>query len=1026
MSLSELCIRRPVFATVLSLILLLIGVVAYTRLTVREYPKVDEPVVSVSTTYPGASASLIETQITQVLEGSLAGIEGIDILESRSRAESSRITIRFNSNVDIDAAASDVRDRVSRVRQRLPDEVDEPVIAKVEADAQAIIYITFRSDRMTAIELSDYVDRYVVDRFKNLTGVADVSIFGERRYAMRIWIDRDRLAGYGLTVQDVEDALRAQNADIPAGRIEGSEREFTVLSKTALSTTGEFEDVTLKAAGGLQVKLKDVARVELGSTELRRLGRYMGQTSITVGIVKQAVANPLDVSHAVREVMPTVVSSLPEGVTGEIGYDSTRFIEQSVNSVFETIIEAVALVVLIIMFFLHSLRASIIPIVTIPISLITAFALMLLAGLSINTLTLLAMVLAIGLVVDDAIVVLENIFRHIEEGMKPFDAAIKGMREIGFAIVAMTLTLAAVYAPIAFAPGSTGRLFLEFALTLAGAVVISGFVALTLTPMMCSKFLKHNARPNIIARFIEGALDGLERIYRALLRGALKLRIAILAVALAVAGFGAFLFTQLNSELTPSEDRGVIIVTGTAPEGSTLAYTDRYASQMEKILAKAPEMRGYLVNVGQPEVNEFRAIGRLKDYAQRDKTQAQIARRLQPEMRRIAGVQVSARSPGGFGRRGSGTPVEYVIQTSGTYEDLKKYGDQMVERLSLNPGLTDIDTDLELNKPQVEVKIDRERVADLGLDLSVVGRTLETMLGGRQVTRFEISGEQYDVIVQLDAAERATPEALARLFVRTPSGEMVQLSNIVTLKETVAPKDLRRFNQLRSITIEANLAPGYTLGQALAAVNDTAASVLPPGVVTDLSGQSREFRDASSNIAFIFVLALLFIYLVLSAQFESFRDPLMIMLTVPLSMTGALLALNLTGGTLNIYSQIGLVTLVGLITKHGILIVDFANRLQEDGRSRLDAVIEAAVLRLRPILMTTSAMVLGAVPLALATGAGAESRQQIGWVIVGGMTVGTLLTLFVIPVIYSLAGRKHVAAQPATAPLPAPAHMPAE
>ena len=1024
MSLSELCIRRPVFATVLSLILLLIGIVAYTRLTVREYPKVDEPVVSVSTTYPGASAILMETQITQVLEGSLAGIEGIDILESRSRAESSRITIRFNSDVNIDAAASDVRDRVSRVRQRLPDEVDEPVIAKVEADAQAIIYIIFRSERMGAIELSDYVDRYVTDRFKNLTGVADVTIFGERRYAMRIWIDRDRLAGYGLTVQDVEDALRAQNADIPAGRVEGNEREFTVLSKTALGTAAGFENVMLKSAGGLQVKLKDVARVELGSTQLRRLGRYMGQTSITVGIVKQAVANPLDVSHAVREVMPGVVSSLPEGTTGEIGYDSTMFIEQSVNSVFTTILEAVLLVVLIIVFFLHSLRAAVIPIVTIPISLITAFALMLLAGLSINTLTLLAMVLAIGLVVDDAIVVLENIFRHIEEGMKPFDAAIKGMREIGFAIVAMTLTLAAVYAPIAFTPGSTGRLFLEFALTLAGAVVISGFVALTLTPMMCSKFLKHNARPNIVSRFIERLLEKLEHGYRGALRIALHLRYVVILVALGVAGIGGLLFTQLNSELTPPEDRGVIQVAGTAPEGSTLNYTNRYAAQIERILANAPDIRAYLINVGQPEVNEFRAIGRLKDYSERDKTQAQVARSLQPELRKVAGVQVSARSTGGFGRRGGGTPVEFVIQTSGTYEDLERYGQQMLERLALNPGLTDLDTDLELNKPQLEVQIDRERVADLGLDLSIVGRTLETMLGGRQVTRFEISGEQYDVLVQLDAAERATPEALSKIFVRTPLGEMVQLSNIVSVKETVAPKDLRRFNQLRSITIEANLAPGYTLGQALTAIRSTAESVLPTGVITDLSGQSREFRSASSNIAFIFVLALVFIYLVLSAQFESFRDPLMIMLTVPLSMTGALLMLNITGGTLNIYSQIGLVTLVGLITKHGILIVDFANRLQEEGRSRMDAVIEAAVLRLRPIMMTTAAMVLGAVPLALAHGAGAESRQQIGWVIVGGMTVGTLLTLFVIPAIYSLVGRKHVTTEPV--PAPAPAHMPAE
>ncbi len=1006
MSLSELCIRRPVFATVLSLIILLIGIVAYGRLTVREYPQVDEPVVSVNTTYKGASAVLIESQITQVLEGSLAGIEGIDIIESTSRSESSRITIRFKSDIDVDTAASDVRDRVSRVRGRLPDEVDEPIIAKVEADAQAIIYITFRSDRLNAIELTDYVDRYVVDRFKNLTGISDAAIYGERLYAMRIWLDRDRLAGYGLTAQDIEDALRKQNAEIPAGRIESADREFTVLSKTALATPEEFRNIMLKPAGGLQVKLGDVARVELSSTDVRRISRYMGQTSITVGIIKQAVANPLDVSKAVREVMPSIIDSLPDGVDAEIGYDSTQFIEQSVNSVFTTILEAIALVILIIMFFLHSLRAAIIPIITIPISLVATFAIMLMAGLSINMLTLLAMVLAIGLVVDDAIVVLENIFRHVEEGMKPFEAALKGMREIGFAVVAMTLTLAAVYAPIAFMPGSTGRLFLEFALTLAGAVVISGFIALTLTPMMCSKLLKHNDRPNIIARFIETILARLEQAYHALLTFAIKLRYVVFLIALGVAGMGGVLFMGLNSELTPSEDRGVLQISGQTPEGSTIAFTDRYAAQVEGILARSPDIRAYLVTIGQPEVNEFFSIGRLKDYSERNLTQSQIAQRLSPELRKVAGAQVSARSSGGFGRRGGGRPVEFVIQTSGTYEDLQKYSDAMLDKLAENPGLTDLDSNLKLNKPQLEVKIDRDRVADLGLDVSVIGRTLETMLGGRQVTRFEIGGEQYDVIVQLDPSERSAPDNLARMFVRSSAGEMIQLSNIVSIHETVAPKDLRRFNQLRAVTIQANLAPGYTLGQALQAVQATANQILPSTALTDVSGQSREFRDASSNILFIFVLALAFIYLVLSAQFESFRDPLMIMLTVPLSMAGALLALKITGGTLNIYSQIGLVTLVGLITKHGILIVDFANRLQEEGKSRGEAIVEAATLRLRPILMTTAAMVLGAVPLALAEGAGAEARQQIGWVIVGGMSVGTLLTLFVVPAVYSLAGRK--------------------
>jgi len=1022
MSLSELCIRRPVFATVLSLIILLIGIVAYGRLTVREYPQVDEPVVSVNTTYKGASAVLIESQITQVLEGSLAGIEGIDIIESTSRSESSRITIRFKSDIDVDTAASDVRDRVSRVRGRLPDEVDEPIIAKVEADAQAIIYITFRSDRLNAIELTDYVDRYVVDRFKNLTGISDAAIYGERLYAMRIWLDRDRLAGYGLTAQDIEDALRKQNAEIPAGRIESADREFTVLSKTALATPEEFRNIMLKPAGGLQVKLGDVARVELSSTDVRRISRYMGQTSITVGIIKQAVANPLDVSKAVREVMPSIIDSLPDGVDAEIGYDSTQFIEQSVNSVFTTILEAIALVILIIMFFLHSLRAAIIPIITIPISLLATFAIMLMAGLSINMLTLLAMVLAIGLVVDDAIVVLENIFRHVEEGMKPFEAALKGMREIGFAVVAMTLTLAAVYAPIAFMPGSTGRLFLEFALTLAGAVVISGFIALTLTPMMCSKLLKHNDRPNIIARFIETILGRLEQAYHALLTFAIKLRYVVFLIALGVAGMGGVLFMGLNSELTPSEDRGVLQISGQTPEGSTIAFTDRYAAQVEGILARSPDIRAYLVTIGQPEVNEFFSIGRLKDYSERNLTQSQIAQRLSPELRKVAGAQVSARSSGGFGRRGGGRPVEFVIQTSGTYEDLQKYSDAMLDKLAENPGLTDLDSNLKLNKPQLEVKIDRDRVADLGLDVSVIGRTLETMLGGRQVTRFEIGGEQYDVIVQLDPSERSAPDNLARMFVRSSAGEMIQLSNIVSIHETVAPKDLRRFNQLRAVTVQANLAPGYTLGQALQAVQATADQILPSTALTDVSGQSREFRDASSNILFIFVLALAFIYLVLSAQFESFRDPLMIMLTVPLSMAGALLALKITGGTLNIYSQIGLVTLVGLITKHGILIVDFANRLQEEGKSRGEAIVEAATLRLRPILMTTAAMVLGAVPLALAEGAGAEARQQIGWVIVGGMSVGTLLTLFVVPAVYSLAGRKvTVAPKDVAHAAPAPA-----
>ncbi len=1012
MGFTELCIRRPVFATVLSLVLLLAGLMSFSRLTIREYPNIDEPQVSVQTTYSGASAEIIESQVTQVLEGSLAGIEGIDTIESSSRAEQSRITIRFRSTVNIDSATSDVRDRVSRVRRQLPEEITEPNISKVEADAQPIMFLVIQSQSMNAVELTDYVDRFVVNRFKNLDGVADVSVNGERRYAMRVWIDPARLAGYNLTVQDVENAIRNQNADIPAGRIESSEREFTVLSRTALGTAEEFGAIVLKEGGGLQVRLRDVARVELGTSDVRRESRYNGGTALSIGIVKTAVANPLDVAEAVNATLPRLNADLPEGTEVSIGFDSTVFIDRSIQNVFTTILEAVGLVLVIIFLFLHSFRAALIPVVTIPVSLVATFAIMYATGLTVNTLTLLAMVLAIGLVVDDAIVVLENIYRHIEEGMKPFEAAIKGAREIGFAVIAMTLTLAAVYAPIAFTPGRTGRLFLEFAITLAGAVIVSGFVALTLTPMMCSKLLKHQAHKNLFSRIVEGFLNGVESGYKTSLRGALRLRWLVLLVALGVGAGGGWLFTQIKSELAPTEDRGTIIISGSAPEGASFGYTQRYAGQVEEILANTPDLRSYLVIVGTGEVTRFNSFARLTDWSEREVKQQEVTQQLLPKLRKIAGVQASASNPASLGVRGFGKPFQFVIQSSASYEEINDLANQLVERLKDNPGLADIDTDMRLNKPEVEVSIDRDRVADLGLDVSVIGRTLETLLGGRNVSSFQIGSEQYDVTVALPAEQRASPETLSRIFVKSDKDEMVQLSNIVSVRETVAPRELTRFNQLRAVTIQANLAPGYTLGEAIAAVNAAAADVLPAGTATDLTGQAREFRDASSNLALVFVMALAFIYLVLAAQFESFRDPIMIMVTVPLSMAGALGALWLTGGTLNVYSQIGLVTLIGLITKHGILIVEFTNSLQEQGRPRRDAIIEAAGLRLRPILMTTAAMVLGAIPLAIATGAGAESRQQIGWVIVGGMSLGTLLTLYVVPCVYSLMGRREKAAEP--------------
>ena len=1001
MGLFELCIRRPVFATVLSLVVVLVGFVSYSRLTVREYPNVDEPVVSVQTRYPGASAKIVESQVTQILEGSIAGIPGIDVIDSFSRSEQSRISVRFRPDVDQDVAASDVRDRVSRVRGRLPDEIDEPVIAKVEADAQPIMLLVFNSPVLNPLQITDYIDRFVIDQFKNLNGVADVTIYGERRYAMRIWIDRERLAAFALTVQDIETALRAQNVELPSGRIESANREFSVLSRTGLVTPEEFRNIVIKVSGTHQVKLGEVARVELGAFDERRESRFEGGTAIAVGVIKQAVSNPLDVSKAVRDLLPRINETMPDGMKAHVANDDAIFIERSIQAVYVTIAEAILLVVIVIIFFLRSPRASLIPIVTIPISLIGTFTLMFAFGFSVNTLTLLAMVLAIGLVVDDAIVVLENIYRHIEDGMKPVEAAIKGTREIGFAVIAMTLTLAAVYAPIAFAPGKTGRLFLEFALTLAGAVIISGFVALTLTPMMCSRLLKHQDKPGRVFMVIERFLNGLENGYRRLLEATLAHRSVVILIAVAVAGSCAYFFVNLKSELAPVEDRGVIRVRGSGPEGATLAYTSRYSSEADAILADVPEISSRLVIDGNPEVSGFLIFAPLKDWSERQRSQQEITREISPKVRRIAGVLAAVPNPNAFGQRGSSKPVEFVLQSSASYEELDEMAKKVLDRLETYPGLESLDTDLKLNTPEFRIEMDRAKVSDLRLDVNVVGRTLETLLGGRQVTRFEMNGEQYDVMVQLDIPDRSTPAALDTIFLRSPTGEMIQLSNIVRVVEDIAPKELRRFNQLRSVTISASISPGYALGEVLDHIEQVVDEVLPSTTQTDVNGQSRDYRASSQSLAMVFVMALAFIYLVLAAQFESYRDPLIILVTVPLSMAGALGALYLVGGSLNVYSQIGLVTLVGLITKHGILIVEFTNQLASRGRSRAEAVVEASTLRLRPILMTTGAMVLGAVPLALADGAGAESRQQIGWVIVGGLSLGTLLTLFVVPTVLS-------------------------
>ena len=1003
-------------ATVLNLVILLIGIISYQRLAVRLIPNVDVPIVTVRTTYPGANAHVIESQITKPIEDTLSGIEGIDFISSVSRAEVSQVTVRFLLDRNADAAASDVRDRVSQARRFLPEEADEPIVQKQEADARPIIYLAFSSDRHNLTEIADIATRLVKDRVQTLPGVAQADVYGNR-FAMRVWLDPDRLAGFKLTPQDVENALRAQNIEVPAGRVESRDREFTVLAETDLREPEEFAQIIVKSTDEFLVRLGDVARIELGADSARFRARFNRRNAVPLGVIKQAVANPLDISNALKVLLPEITRTLPAGMRVEMAYDSTVFIRESIDEVYVTVVEAVVLVMLVIFLFLRNWRAVIIPLVTIPVSLIGAFALMNLFGFTINTLSLLAMVLAIGLVVDDAIVMLENIYRHIEEGMRPFQAALKGSSEIGFAIIAMTLTLAAVYLPFAFSTGRSGMLFIEFALTLAGAVLVSGFTALTLSPMMCSKLLRHSNKHGRLFEFGERILQGLDQGYRTLLDRVLGLRWLTIGVAAAVVAGMLGLFLSLPDELAPAEDQGIIIGFGTAPEGATIDYTDRYAKQMENIYEAVPEQNRFFKIVGFSGVTNVIGFIGLKPWNERERSAQQIAQSLFPAFSDIAGLRAFPVTPPPLGQTRFGQPVSFVVQSTGTWEDLDETVSKLLAKMAENSQLTNPDSDLKLNKPELRIDINREKVAVVGASIDTVGRTLETMLGGRNVTRFKKGTEQYDVIVQIDDDSRRTPGDLSNIFVRGNNDTMIQLQNLATVTETVAAKELNHFNKLRAATVSAGLAPGYSQGEALEWMENALREVAPDALY-DLSGQSREFRESASGAMTLMVLALIFIYLVLSAQFESFIDPLIILVAVPLAMFGAFLCLVMLNkgndlgwwtvtGSWNIYTQIGAVTLVGLISKHGILIVEFANQLREQGMAKRDAVLQSASLRLRPILMTTGAMVLGAVPLAFATGAGAEARHQIGWVIAGGMSFGTVFTLFVVPVVYLFLSGQH-------------------
>jgi multidrug efflux pump len=1017
MVLSDISIKRPVLATVMNLLLVVLGVMAYSTLTVRELPDIDPPIVSVEVTYTGASAAVVETRVTQILEDAVSGIEGIESVDSRSRNGASNVTIEFGLNRDIEAATNDVRDAISRIADRLPDEVNAPQVAKVEADSQPIIWLNMNSNRMDTLELTDYAERYITDRLSSIDGVAAVRIGGQQRYAMRIWLDREALAARGLTVGDVETALRRENIELPAGRLQSATRDFTLRVNRSYLAPEDFAELNLsKGADGYVVRLADVARVERASSERRAYFRGNGQPNLGLGIVKTSTANSLDVAVAVRAEVERIQSSLPEGATLIVAFDTTIFIDEAIKRVQWTLIEAMVLVLIVIYLFLGSLRAALIPAVTVPVCLIAAFMALSAFGFSINLLTLLALVLCIGLVVDDAIIVLENVQRRADLGEPPLLAARRGTAQVAFAVIATTAVLVAVFLPVGFMQSNAGRLFRELAVALSAAVAISAFVALTLTPMMCSKLVRPNEKPNRVNAVFLGLVNRVSAKYGRLIERMVGRRPAVLWSGLAVTfalvgGLAVMLFVTVPSELAPDEDRGSFFVNIQGPEGAGYDYTVTQVQQIEEklkpyIAEDGPVQR---INTRVPggfgaseEMHQGFAIVILKDWAERKLSTGEVIDAFRAELASIPGVRAIAQGRGGGLGGGRGQPLQVVLGGP-NYEELSEWRDRMLARMEQNPGIFGADSDYQETRPQIRIDIERERAADLGVSVQEIGRTLETLMGSRRVTTYVEDGEEYDVILQAEEAFRVSTTDLTGVYVRSQrTGELIPLANLVRLSELAEPGSFNRFNRLRAITVSANLAAGYTLGEAIQWVEQTAREELPDYAQIDYKGGSREFVKASGSALATFAMALLVVYLVLAAQFESFIHPLVIMFTVPLAVLGALGGLWLTGGTLNLFSQIGIVMLVGLAAKNGILIVEFANQLRDEGRQVREAIIEASAVRLRPILMTSIATIAGAIPLVAAGGPGSASRATIGVVVIFGVAFSTLLSLFVIPAFYAL------------------------
>jgi multidrug efflux pump len=999
MQFAERFIRRPVLASMVSLGFVLIGAIGYSRLPVREFPDADPPIVSVTVLLPGASPQVIESAVTDVLEEELSSLEGLRTMSSASQEQRSTITLEFTLDRQIEAAAQDVRDKVSRVRGLLPEDIEEPVVAKQEADAFPVMFLALTSKSYDLMELSDIADRQLKPRLQTIPGVSGAPIYGERRFAMRVWLSPRELAARGLTPQDVENAIRTRSVEIPAGRIESERREFSVRYLGEMRTPGEFADLTVASRQGELVKLGDVARVEPGPEDERSVTRYSRDPAVFVGVVRQSKANVIEVADAVHAALPAIQAALPKGVELNMAFDGTTFIKRSIEEAQETLLITAGLVILIIFLFLATLRATIIPALAIPVSIIATFAILGALGFTINTFTLLGLILAIGIVVDDAIIVLENAYRHQEELKKsPEAAAIDGTHEITTAVIATTIALIAVFSPLLFLTGATGRLFNEFGVAVGGAVLVSGIVALTLTPMLSAKILRVSARESRFTHAVGVLLNAVTRRYDRTLGSALSRPFLVIGGGVALTASAVFLFRALEREFVPPDDRGFFFTFVIAPEGATVEYTDGYMKQLEAIVHKTKDVRSSFAVVGFDGPPSSGVIGPiLEDFDKRDRSAQEIIAEVQPQFFGVPGVFAFAINPPAFG--GFSPPVQFVVQNR-DFEALVNGMDALTARARTIPGLLNVDTDLRVTKPELVVSLDRDRAEDLGVPARDIATTLQTLLGGRDVSRFTSENKLYDVILRLDPGDRSTPSDITGLQVRGRNGALVPLDAVTRIEERIGPRQLNHYNRVRSFTLSASMAPCFTLGQALDSLNAAAREVLPAGSTVDLAGESREFRESGSALYFAFGLALIFVFMVLAAQFESLVHPFTVLLAVPLAVTGALAALWVTGSTLNVYSQIGMILLIGLVSKNSILLVTYANDLRHRGHDALSAMREAGRIRLRPILMTSVAAVFGVLPIALGLGAGAGSRRPLGYSIIGGLVVSTLLTLYLVPAVF--------------------------